>query len=975
MSPPTQPFVESAPLSADAPRELPSEGSHAIQRLHGVISKIAAAISILDREGRILYESETKREMFGAAESRQGHNCFEFIHPDDQAEIYERFSWVVAHPGRFVRVRLRWARGEPDQWAWIESSATNALDDPEICGVLVSSIDLTERLAAEAAVRRSAERFRALVQNSSDVITIASPAGVILYSSESARRVFGYAPEENIGTKLADLVHPDDFANAEKSYRAAVNGSAEITQVCRVRCADGSYKWLETVAANRTADPLVAGIVLNSRDITIRHRMEESIRERDAFLSARFEVQRSLLRGESVRSQMTGILKILGTTARCSRALFFEATATGGEHSNMILTAEWCAPGVPSRFVPGAVSTRSIGNVAWYEKLDNGDLLSVRRGQLTGEQGAIMDRVGIKASVQAPIRVQGRLVAVIGYQHLYEEVEWTRAEEDHLRDVAAALTFALQRESTTEALLAEKARLAVMLESLSEGVIATDAEGRITLANPVAEQILGWREQELRGCDLTRFFEIRAPLAGDPSSLPSSRLEPDAVGFVLAHGKTISSPRHICALQRGGGRVHVASSTSPLRNGAGGIVGVVRVFRDITEEEHIQSELVRIGKLDGLGAIAAGIAHDFNNILTALNGNVSLALLDLHRDDRAAAEARLAEAETAGQRARELTAQMLTFTKGGVPIRGVAQLEEIIRESISFALHGSSTRSEMRLQENLPPIEADGGQIHQVIHNLALNAVQAMDCGGVLTLAARQVTLAEDNGTPALSPGAYVEISLADTGPGIAPDILPKIFDPFFTTKPSGSGLGLATAYAIVKNHRGRITCEANPGGGTLFRVWLPAVLAALDASTTPRPMAPALGAATAGFRVLVLDDDDDVRALTTRMLTRLGYGVEKAATAEEALSQLRAARSAGQPFHLALLDLTIPGGPGGFEVMRIMREEDPALHSVACSGYIVDDIRTEYVAQGFSAILAKPFRVPELAATLETVLRSKNAG
>lgn len=829
-------------------------------------------------------------------------------------------------------------------------------------------------------------------------ICLLSREGRILFENAAMRQCAGAvaAAELREGRAFGEFVHPDDRAAWEErlAWLTAEPGRCARLRLRWAGAAAGHWIRLESHFTNALEERAVGGILVASsvrpetplaaagpvprrgemrRDPDRADRPQlDDLSERDLFLAARLEVQRILLRGGTVREQMPEILAILGRTVRCSRALYFEVPAERSIPQRLVLVSEWLAPGAASRFGTGDSPTYSIGVLDGVQRLENGDVYTIRRCE-ANDQAEYMDRLGVKSSIQTPIRVQGRLFAMLGCQHLEIDVDWSESEKDQLQDLAAALTFALQREATTAALEGEKARLDVLLQSLSEGVIATDAAGRITLANTIAEQILGWREDELCGRELTRYFELKTPLPGDPPTLQQEPLPPDAVQSVLTGGKTLSNLRNVWALQRDGGRVQVACSTSPLRGAPGAIAGVVRVFRDVTEEERVQAELVRIGKLEGLGAIAAGIAHDFNNILTALNGNVSLALLHLHRDERAAGVSRLAEAERAGQRARELTAQMLTFTKGGVPIRGLTRLDEIIRESISFALHGSSSRSVLRLEDNLPAIEADAGQIHQVIHNLAINAVQAMERGGTLTVEARSLALIDDPGTPSLPPGRYVEVVLTDTGPGIDAAVLSKIFDPFFTTKPTGSGLGLATAYAIVKNHGGRLSYQPSTAGGASFRVLLPAAGSVPELASEPGPRPPVAAVPLQGMRVLVLDDDDDVRRLTTRALDRLGCRVAQAATAAEALDRLRAGRAAAEPFDLAILDLTIPGGPGGFEVMRTMRKEDPALHSIACSGYIVDSIRSDYIEQGFSAILAKPFRVPELAAVIEGIFRTES--
>jgi CheY-like chemotaxis protein len=325
----------------------------------------------------------------------------------------------------------------------------------------------------------------------------------------------------------------------------------------------------------------------------------------------------------------------------------------------------------------------------------------------------------------------------------------------------------------------------------------------------------------------------------------------------------------------------------------------------------------------------------------------------------------LAEVERAAWRAQELTQQLLTFAKGGAPVRQAACLGDLIRDSALFALRGSNVRGTFDLAPDLWPAEVDSSQVSQVVHNLVLNATQAMPEGGTIRFEMANVRI-EAGERPPLTPGPYVRFSLHDTGTGIEPDHLPKVFDPYFTTKPHGSGLGLATTYSIVRKHDGLITVDSVPGRGTTFHVWLPASPEAQVASVdTPADLSRGQG------RILVMDDEPSIREFACHLLRLLGYTAEGAGDGNEALTAVRAAGEQSRPFAAVILDLTIPGGVGGREAIRLLREQAPGLRTIVSSGYSNDPVMAGYRAYGFDGVLAKPYKADELARVLHEVLTS----
>jgi len=389
-----------------------------------------------------------------------------------------------------------------------------------------------------------------------------------------------------------------------------------------------------------------------------------------------------------------------------------------------------------------------------------------------------------------------------------------------------------------------------------------------------------------------------------------------------------------------------------------------QIREQMERQARLEADVQRAERLESLGVLAGGIAHDFNNLLTVVIGNLSLAMFDTKVAESAGGLLR--EIERAAYRARDLTQQLLTFAKGGSPIRATVALPEIVRQAAGAMLHGSSVRCEYEVAENLWNADVDKDQISQTIQNLTINAVEAMPDGGVIRISMANEEVIQGTYL-SLKPGRYVRIAMADSGKGIKPEILSRIFDPYFSTKEVGGGLGLATVYSIVKRHGGWIDVESAPMHGAIFTLWLPASDAANQ--TMVRPVAETAPAVMSlrTARVLLMDDEDAVRRLCEILLMRIGLEPVTVSDGAAAVQEFEAARSAGRPFDLVILDLTIPGGMGGREAMEQIRAIDAQVPAIVSSGYSNDPVLAEFSRFGFQAVVPKPYEISQL---LETVRR-----
>ena len=393
-------------------------------------------------------------------------------------------------------------------------------------------------------------------------------------------------------------------------------------------------------------------------------------------------------------------------------------------------------------------------------------------------------------------------------------------------------------------------------------------------------------------------------------------------------------------------------------------VYIIGMGVDITEKKKVEQELLKMQKLDSLGILAGGIAHDFNNVLTAILGNISLAKMRTGHDDKISKT--LTDAEKGCFRARELTRQLITFSKGGLPVKRTASLIELIKDSTTFTLSGSKTKPEFYIPEDIWPVEADEGQISQVINNLVLNADQAMPEGGIIEIRGENIILSEEE-IPSLNKGSYIKIMVKDYGIGIANENLQKIFDPYFTTKQKGSGLGLATTYSIIRNHDGYISVESEIGKGTTFSIYLPASeKEAAKKEDVKRDYI------TGSGRILIMDDEDIVRDVTGDILTMLGYEVDFAKDGKEAIELYKKAKESSKSFDVVIIDLTIPGGMGGKETVKKLLEIDPDVKAIVSSGYSSDPIMSEYKSYGFRGVVVKPYNTVELSRIVADVVKGR---
>ena len=485
--------------------------------------------------------------------------------------------------------------------------------------------------------------------------------------------------------------------------------------------------------------------------------------------------------------------------------------------------------------------------------------------------------------------------------------------------------------------------------SLNEAVLGADGvDYRFLEANPAFEKLAGRGRDYLVGRNLKEVFP----------ELEERWLA--CLAAVATTGEPATLEHHAALSDR----YYEVQVYSPSKG------QVAALYSDVSERRKLQMEREKNERLESLGILAGGIAHDFNNILMAIAGNISLARTQLEHNHEV--DARLEDSEKAVAKAAALTRQLLTFARGGEPVKKTLRTQALIREAASLFLSGGNCKAVLELPEDLWCLHADAGQIHQSLNNLILNAVQSMPGGGVLSIRAANQTVADGEGR-GLPPGRYLKIVIADQGCGIAPELLSKIFDPYFTTKPTGSGLGLASVFSIVKRHEGSISVVSAPGQGTSFELLLPASSAGSEEARDPDPVpAPAkLPAVALDRAVLVMDDEAMIRNLAALMLTKLGYRAITCCDGSEAVTLYRESFEKKEPFAAVILDMTVPGGRGGKEAAQLIRAINQDAVLVISSGYSADPFLDLNKVVQVNATVAKPYNMKQLSEALAKVMGS----
>ena len=537
------------------------------------------------------------------------------------------------------------------------------------------------------------------------------------------------------------------------------------------------------------------------------------------------------------------------------------------------------------------------------------------------------------------------------------KISFATLEQKVAERTADLIDAKIESERVNQDLRAAGASIQALLENYPTGILFVGYDRVIKRVNAELTRISGYSQEELVG-DTTRKF------------YPTDEIyeENGRKNYPILHRSGSLELQN--ELRRKDGTSVMCNWRARLIETTAGLEGVAWSVEDISSRLRMEEELLKVKKLESVAVLAGGIAHDFNNILVAVIGNVSLA--ERLIDDEHPARELLGRAVRASMRARDLVVRLLTFAKGGDPIKGTASLPDMLRESVPFVLSGSNVKCVYEFAESLWAVKMDPGQVDQIFQNLVINADQSMPEGGTLTISCANMVVEEN--AAGIIPGKYVVVRVRDTGHGIAAENIDRIFDPYFSTKEKdsnkGSGLGLSIVHSIILKHQGKIRVESTLGAGTVFTLYLPA----LDEQAAVASQAQQLVAMGKG-RIMVMDDEEMIRGVVVDMLLYLGFTTIEAKDGEEALRLYQQAMTEGPAIDAVIMDLTIPGGMGGKEAVQRLLQLDPKAKAIVSSGYSNDPVISDYHAAGFVGIVSKPYQLVDLSRELSAVLAEKPQG
>ena len=897
------------------------------------------------------------------------------IHPEDRARVTELVERAM-DPASGGHYEAEYRVIKPDgSEGDVAASGRVFFEGGRPVRMMGTARDTTETRRAAQALEKSEALFRGTFDQSSVAMTIADLDGRWLRVNEAASKFFGYPPSELHALHYRDITFPADRDVIHRDLPRLIRGEVPaVREEKRYIRKDGAVVWGDvhiSVVRDRGEQPMYITAII--QDITARKQAELSLKRSEE--SARLLAEMSAILGSSIdyEKTLTNVANLLVAHVAdwCTidlvddkgelRRVKIAHRDPAKEHFALELQRRYPTDPNAER---GATAVLRTGKSELMADIPDALIDAAARD---AEHARILRELGLCSYICVPLTARGQRIGVLtlvtdkNSDRHYDEAALAFAEQIALRAATAVDNAQLlhravreleQRKVVEQLLETEKERLAVTLHNIADAVLTLDVSGFVVAANRTAENMLG---HDIVGQPLAAALHLADKECRTPEL--ASRLY------------NAAEPVDLCRVARltvKGQERLVDISGAAVRNKDAEHIGAVVVLRDVTERQRQEEELLKTRKLESLGVLAGGIAHDFNNILTAILGNLSLARMYI--DKSTPVDEVLAEAERASVRARDLTQQLLTFSRGGAPIKKTSSIAELLRDTSAFVLRGSNISPEYRIAADLWAGRFDPGQISQVVNNLLINAKQAMPRGGKVIISADNMRVPELN-PYGLRAGTYVAIVVQDYGVGIPAEHVDRIFDPYFTTKQSGSGLGLATAYSIVTKHEGFIGVESSPGSGARFTVVLPAM-----EGTSANADLPGKVARGRQERVLLMDDEVAIRHVGAALLRQLGYDVTVAADGAEAVALYRDAIRSARPFKAVIMDLTVPGGMGGQECLNALRALDPHVVALVSSGYSNDPVMAHHEAHGFAGIITKPYQLNELASALERVVQAPAA-
>jgi len=925
-----------------------SPAEETARRLCALLEAMQDVVLVVGPDGRYLDIAPTRPDLlYRPPQELLGRTIHE-IFPREQAEFFQEAIDRTLRTRQVVTIE--YALPIEGREVWFEGRLSPMFDaEGRPNAALLVAHDITEQRRFREALRESEEMYRALVEQSSEAIFL-----LFNHRLEFINRRFS----EMFGVRLEEARSPefDFFQLVAPPSRPQValwiqQGGVtppryELTALTR----DGREIQVEVSAARipYRGSTAVQGVV---RDITAQKQAEEQLARRERYLDCLAETAQKLLGATDPLAVLPEVLACLGETSGADRVYIFEVHEDDRGRSLVSQRLEWCAPGISPQIDNPALQNLpwiEAGFGRWVEALIRNEVIVGRVADFPPAERPLLEAQEIRSILVLPLLVGGVLYGFIGFDSCRTEREWEQAEVDLLSTAARNIAQAIEKGRAVRALRESEERYRRLIELLPDAV-AVHQDGRIRMVNQVGVRMLGYESPE----------EVIGRPALDFVHPDNHAVVRERIRAQLERGNRVP-PLEERFLRKDGSVIPVEVTAAPFM--LGGRPASLVVIRDISARKRLEEELRQAQKMEALGRLAGGIAHDFNNLLTAINGYTELLLSALHPDDPLRAEAEAIQ--KAGERAAMLTRQLLALGRRQIMELRVVNLNQVlegltgmlrrlIREDIELVFSPSSGAA---------PVRVDVAQMEQVVINLVVNARDAMPAGGRLILETANVELGEEEALPDLPTGRYVRLTVSDTGEGIPEEVREHLFEPFFTTKDRGMGLGLATAYGIVRQFGGHIRVDSEPGRGSIFSVYLPRVEETPEAPAQPPPPAEC----PRGWEtILVVEDDEMVRNLAGRVLRDQGYRVLEARRGDEAL---QIASAFQEPIHLLLTDVFVPHTSSRLLLERL-REHHPELRVLYMSGYAEDLVARHVALEPGILLLRKPFTPQALAQKVRAAL------
>ncbi len=934
-------------------------------RHSAMISKIGDVIGIIGADGIMQYKSPNIEHLFGwRPEDLVGSDGWHTVHPEDIERIQKEFRALLQKDKAQKTVEYRY-KCKDGRYKWIELTAVNCLNDPAINGVLLNYHDITERRQALESLRETQSILQAAMDQSEAGIAIAdAPSGTLRYVNDAGLLIRGGTRESivnGIGIdkyvsswRLLDLDGRPLRSDEVPLARAVMFGETNSREFIIRRSENEDRVVLAKAAPIKDDRGKVTAAIVVFMDITERKVAERELRTSRARLEALWNV--TSLVDADLKSVSDHILESIGKMTDSPFGFY----GFVNDDESVMTIHSWCGNAMNHcSMVNKPAEFKITESGIWAEAVRNRAPLILNNYEAghPAKKGLPMGHVPLNRLLVVPFMVNGHIRSVVAVAN--RAAPYDETDVSQLTSFLTSIQGIIDSKRSEEALQRREIQLSQALEMGRMGHWELDAATGIFTFSDSFYSIFHTTAEEAGGYSMSVEDYTARFVHPEDSYLVKEECQ-KAIKTESLYSKKYLEHR---VLNADGTTGHIAVRYSVEKNGNEKNIKVYGVSQDISELKRMQQGLQNTQKLESLGILAGGIAHDFNNLMSGILGYIDLAS-EKTREPQVSKY--LAKALGSIDRARALTRQLLTFAKGGAPMKRTEQLFPFVQETVQFALSGSKVSSSFQISENLWTCDIDKNQIGQVIDNLVINAQQAMPDGGKIEISAQNISFAE-NKKNAIQAGNFVKLSIKDFGTGIPKEFLPRIFDPFFTTKAKGHGLGLPTCFSIVKRHGGFIEVDSERGKGSTFHVYLPASKDSVSAVANESSIE---FKGTGTF--LVMDDEEVVRDTVRDILESFGYSVELKMNGESAVAWFAEEIKAGRTVAGVIFDLTIPGGMGGREAIGEIRKLCLQTPVFVASGYSEDPVMANPKDYGFSASICKPFKRAELMKMLSETMKAK---